>query len=99
MHSNHTDFDPVGICRVLAEERVEFVVVGGFAAVVHGSPIPTHDIDIVPDRSTANLDRVANALRRLNARIRTAREPIAAPLDGPFPCVDAEDVEPHDGSR
>ena len=50
-------FDPVEICSVLAEEGVEFVVLGGFAAVVHGSPLPTEDIDIVlPERTTTSSD-------------------------------------------
>jgi hypothetical protein len=43
-------FDPVQICGILNEERVDYVVVGGFAAVVRGSSLPTRDIDIVPSR-------------------------------------------------
>ena len=43
-------FDPVRICEILNEERVEYVVVGGFASVVHGSSLPTQDIDVVPSR-------------------------------------------------
>jgi hypothetical protein len=43
-------FDPVQICAILNEERVDYVVVGGFAAVVRGSSLPTRDIDIVPSR-------------------------------------------------
>ncbi len=77
-------FDPVRICTILNEERVEYVVVGGFAAVVRGSSLPTRDIDIVPSRSTENLDRLGRALRRLGAQIRTAGDPVPAPLDGPF---------------
>ena len=41
-------FDHVRICEILNEENVEYVVVGGFAAVVKGSSLPTRDIDIVP---------------------------------------------------
>ena len=33
-------FDPVEICAVLAEEQVDFVVLGGFAAIVHGLSAP-----------------------------------------------------------
>ena len=32
-------FDPVRICAILNEEGVDYVVVGGFAAVVRGSSI------------------------------------------------------------
>ncbi len=77
-------FDPVRICAILNEERVDYVVVGGFAAVVRGSSLPTRDIDIVPSRAPDNLERLAHALRRLNAKIRTDGEPVTAPLDGPF---------------
>ncbi len=58
-------FEPVEICAVLVEEGVEFVVLGGFAAIVHGSPLPTEDIDILPSRSDENLERLARALNRM----------------------------------
>jgi hypothetical protein len=77
-------FDPVGICTILNEEGVEDVVIGGFAAVVRGSPLPTRDIDIVPSRSSVNLDRLGRALCRMGAQIRTDGDPVPAPLDGPF---------------
>jgi hypothetical protein len=77
-------FDPVQICTILNEEEVEYVVVGGFAAVVHGSALPTRDIDVVPSRKPANLDRLGRALRRMNALIRTSDEPVSAVIDGPF---------------
>lgn len=77
-------FDPVEICRILNEERVDYVVVGGFAAVILGSPLPTEDIDVLPDRTEENLIRLAVALKRMNARIRTGGEPVASPLDAGF---------------
>jgi hypothetical protein len=77
-------FDPVRICEILNEEGVEYVVVGGFAAVIHGSSLPTQDIDVLPARSTDNLDRLSRALKRMKAQIRTAGDPVPAPLDGPF---------------
>ena len=78
-------FDPVRICEILNEERVEYIVVGGFAAVIHGSSLPTQDIDVLPARSMDNLDRLSRALKRMNAQIRTSGDPVPAPLDGPFP--------------
>lgn len=77
-------FDPVRICQILNDERVDYVVVGGFAAVVHGSSLPTRDIDVVPSRVTENLDRLGRALERMNAMIRTSDDPVPARLDGPF---------------
>jgi hypothetical protein len=77
-------FDPVEICAVLSEEGVEFVVLGGFAAIIHGSPLPTEDIDVIPSRSGANLERLATALTRLGAKIRTGDEPIETRIDAAF---------------
>jgi len=77
-------FDPVRICTILNEEGVDYVVVGGFAAVVHGSSLPTRDIDIVPSRLPENLDRLGRALHRMGAQLRTDGDPVPAPLDGPF---------------
>ena len=77
-------FDPVAICRVLNEEHVDYVVVGGFASVILGSPLPTEDIDLLPDRGEENLTRLAAALKRMNARIRTDGDPVPAPIDAAF---------------
>jgi hypothetical protein len=77
-------FDPVRICAILNDEGVDYVVVGGFAAVIRGSPLTTRDIDIVPSRQSANLDRLGKALNRMGAMIRTDGDPVSAPLDGPF---------------
>ncbi len=77
-------FDPVRICQVLNDERVDYVIVGGFASVAHGSSLPTQAIDVVPSREADNLGRLARALRRMNAMIRTAHEPVPASIDGPF---------------
>lgn len=77
-------FDPVEICAVLCDEGVEFVVLGGFAAIIHGSALPTEDIDVIPSRSGANLERLATALTRLEAKIRTGDEPIETRIDAAF---------------
>ena len=77
-------FDPLRICRILNEEGVDYVVIGGLAAVVHGSPLPTRDVDVVPDCRTENLERLARALARMSARIRTADEPVSTKIDGAF---------------
>lgn len=56
-----TDF--LALLRLLRGAGVEFVVVGGFAATVHGSARVTIDLDIVYARDEANLERLAAALR------------------------------------
>jgi len=56
--------------EVLAHHHVDFVVVGGVAAVLGGAPISTFDLDIVHDRSPANVARLLSALADLDARYR-----------------------------
>lgn len=67
-----TSFDPYEVLRVLHVHGVRYVVVGGFAAVAHGSPLPTADIDLTPALDRANLAALSDALRDLDARIRVA---------------------------
>jgi hypothetical protein len=79
-------FDPECIFRVLREHSVEYVLVGGLAAVLHGSTAFTNDADIVPAREPANLERLAGALRSLGARLRTADAPDGVAFD-PHPSL------------
>ncbi|MHB1130563.1 MAG: DUF6036 family nucleotidyltransferase [Ilumatobacteraceae bacterium] len=77
-------FDPVRICEVLNEEGVEYIIIGGFAAVIHGSSLPTRDIDVLPTRESGNLTKLARALNRIGAMIRTSGDPVSTLIDGPF---------------
>ncbi|MGQ0824996.1 MAG: DUF6036 family nucleotidyltransferase [Actinomycetota bacterium] len=74
------DFDAFEMLRVLERHEVEYVVIGGLAAVLHGSPTYTSDADICPRRTRANLERLARALTDLDARIRTSAEPEGLPF-------------------
>jgi predicted nucleotidyltransferase len=65
------EFEPERILRALAAHDVDFVLIGGLAAATHGSPFLTQDVDVTPERSAANLDRLSIALKELDARIRT----------------------------
>ena len=51
-------------------EGVDYIVVGGVAGTLHGTPRLTFDLDIVPEPSERNLQRLATALARLDATIR-----------------------------
>jgi hypothetical protein len=51
---------------------VRFVLIGGFAGALRGSPLITGDIDICYARDEDNLERLAAALRSLDARLRGA---------------------------
>jgi hypothetical protein len=63
-------------------QGVRYVLIGGVAATLHGSPLRTGDTHICPDTHPDNLEKLAAALRALNARIRT--ESVAGGL--PFSC-------------
>lgn len=64
-------FEPERMLQVLVDHGVDFVVIGGYAAVLHGSPTYTGDADVCPDRAFPNLERLGAALVELDARIRT----------------------------
>lgn len=64
-------FDPESILRTLTKHGVDYIVVGGIGGVLHGSPMSTNDVDIVPALRKSNLDALAKALNELSARITT----------------------------
>jgi len=64
------EFAPEEIVGVLASHGVAFVLIGGFAAWVQGSPIPTEDVDIVPAADRDNYARLSAALTELDAHVR-----------------------------
>ena len=65
-----TDFD--ALLGALVGEGVEFIIVGGVAATVHGSARLTQDIDLVYDRSADNLARLVAALEPFDPYLRGA---------------------------
>jgi hypothetical protein len=66
---------PQELFDALARHRVDYVLIGGLAATLHGSSALTNDADICPDPSPANLERLAAALREMKARVRNEAEP------------------------
>lgn len=58
---------PEKILATLAAHGVDFVVIGGLAAVAHGSRRMTRDIDIVVMHDAENLARLEAALGELDA--------------------------------
>jgi len=61
---------------------VEFVIIGGMAAVAQGSAYLTLDLDLCYSRKRENLEKLAEALGSFQPRLR------GAPPDLPF-CLDA----------
>lgn len=57
---------------LLGDAGVRFVIVGGLAVTIHGSAHVTFDLDICYARDKDNLNRLANALRAVNPRLRGA---------------------------
>lgn len=74
------DFAPHEVLRVLNDHGVAYVVIGGFAAILHGSPTVTQDVDVTPQSTLDNLERLAAALRQMQARIRTDAAPEGLPF-------------------
>jgi hypothetical protein len=74
-------FDPERLLRALVRKHVRFVLIGGLAGAVRGSPAATNDADICPDRREDNLRRLAAALRALDARVRADEPPEGLPFD------------------
>ena len=66
------DFDPERVIRLLGRHGVQYVLVGGLAAVTHGAPLVTQDIDLCYARDNENLERLASALREVRAALRDA---------------------------
>lgn len=77
------EFDPVAALKVLVKRRVDFLVIGGVAARLRGAPFLTEDIDVTPSPDRANLERLALALKDLEARLRTTteQEGVVMPFD------------------
>jgi hypothetical protein len=60
------------LLRTLTDGRIDFIVVGGVAAVAHGSPRLTMDLDVVYSRRAENIDRLVVALSPLKPYLRGA---------------------------
>lgn len=54
------------LTRRLVDAQVEFVLIGGFAAVAHGATLVTRDVDICCRFSEGNLNRIQKALNGLH---------------------------------
>ena len=75
------------IFATLERHQVRYVLVGGVAAILHGAPHVTTDVDVVPEEVVTELERPPRDPRELNARIRIAGEPQGVPFDHPADAV------------
>ena len=70
------------IVEVLVRHGVHFVVIGAFAAIAQQAPIPaTRDIDLTPEPTVENRNRLSAALKELHAQIRTDAVEGGLPFD------------------
>src|SRR5688500_18638135 len=74
-------FDPELLLRALSRHRVNFVLIGGLAARLHGFPRLTADAEITPAADRRNLDRLAAALNELDAKVYTESVPEGLAFD------------------
>lgn len=72
------ELDTAQLLAALVSRGVDFVVIGGIAAVVHGSPRITQDLDVTFATDAGNLALLGEALVALGATLR------GAPNDVPF---------------
>jgi predicted nucleotidyltransferase len=64
----------LAIVKALAEQKVDFIVVGGVCAALQGAPVNTFDLDIVHSRARLNLERFLRALGSLDAHFREHKD-------------------------
>ncbi|MHB8692815.1 MAG: nucleotidyl transferase AbiEii/AbiGii toxin family protein [Solirubrobacteraceae bacterium] len=98
MTRHEIPLDASAILRVLSDHRVDYVVIGGLAVQAHGHPRTTQDLDLIPDPSPDNLERLRAALSELRARPVGEAEPadIAIPATGVLELdTDAGGVDVH----
>lgn len=69
MDEADASLDAERILRVLDEQEVDYVLIGGLAVQTHGHVRTTNDADLIPAPDPANLERLATALRILDARV------------------------------
>lgn len=70
------------ILEGLIEAGVEFILVGGLAAVVQGAPVTTMDVDIVHNRSPENIAKLLAFLNSIDAFHRRPDDMVIEPKEG-----------------
>jgi hypothetical protein len=71
--------DFIRIIEILVDHKVDFIVVGGVSAVLHGAPVTTFDLDLVHSREPENRQKLTAALKEMNARYRGVGDRVITP--------------------
>lgn len=82
-------FDPERVLEILLRHRVRFVIIGGIAGRLLGSPTLTNDLDVCYARDRKNLSALSGALLELEATLRGA--PHGLPFRPDVPTLEAGD--------
>ncbi|MGB5747908.1 MAG: hypothetical protein WBM69_13055 [Desulfobacterales bacterium] len=77
-----SSIDLGAILESLIEAGVDFILVGGLAAVVQGAPITTMDVDIVHNQSPENIARLLAFLKSIGAFHRRPDDKLIEPQEG-----------------
>lgn len=75
----------------LCDADIEFVIVGGFAAVLHGSSFVTRDLDVCAVLTHENVQKLRDAFRELHPVHRLTPQRLSF-LDNPDPGVEVRNL-------
>jgi hypothetical protein len=75
----------------LCDADIEFIVVGGFAGMLHGSSLVTRDLDVCAILTTGNVEKLRHAFRDLHPVHRLTPQRLSF-LDNPAPGVGVENL-------
>ena len=76
--------DLSALLKGLNEAGVEFIVVGGMAAVIQGAPITTFDLDIVHRQTDENIKKLIKFLKSIDAYLRRPDDKLIRPDERDF---------------
>lgn len=66
------EYSPLDLLRVMIEHETEFVVIGGFAVILHGYERAAKNLDIVPEPTRENLEHLRAAFVELESTNKEA---------------------------
>jgi predicted nucleotidyltransferase len=67
------------ILKKLNDHGVDFVLIGGMAAIAHGSPVVTQDVDVCVSFDRENRIKIQEALRDIHPRVRMRPDKMPLP--------------------
>ena len=79
------------LVQLLSDARIDFVIVGGFAGMVHGSSLVTRDLDVCAVLSHENVAKLRDVFRDLNPTHRQTPQRLSF-LDNPSPDVEVKNL-------